>query len=62
MINPGDLVKEFILRIWDDITLWRYRRQYAKLTESLHHLITSRKLLAKKIRNIEAYYELQEGK
>lgn len=59
MINIGDLTKEFILRLWDDIQLWRLRREYAKATESIKHLILDRKEIKQKIQNIESYYEVK---
>lgn len=62
MINPGDLIKEFVIRLWDDISLWRLRRQYAKILESIKHQILIKREIQLKIKNIEAYYNLQEGK
>ncbi len=60
MIKGGDLIKEFIIRLWDDIQLWRLRRQYGKLLENIKHQLLDKKEIALKIKNIEAYYEFQE--
>lgn len=59
MNNIDELTKEFLMRIWDDIQLWRLRRQYARITEDLRHLMVTRKEIKRKIQNIEAYYEVE---
>ena len=59
MYNIGVVTKEFLMRIWEDIQLWRRRRQYARITEDLRHLMVTRKEIKRKIQNIEAYYEVE---
>ena len=58
MNNPGFLIKEFLYRIYDDILLWKYRREVQKLSESIEHQLVTRKAVKKKIAEIEDYYNL----